>query len=328
MNNQTVVVDGASGYVGSHITAELSRLGFDVRCLVRPQVSAEDAQLLESTGARLYRGSLGAPDSQKILAEAFSGAGTAVHTIGSVAPRKGETLSDLHIHQTASFVDCCKKNGVGKIIMISSLGTRKDASANYHKTKWLAEDIVRKSGISALILRPALIVGRTFGHRNSKLVARYLKLIDEKSTVPLIAGGGNRIQPIFIGDVVKAVIAGVVREGEDRTVFGQSLDIAGPEAMTMRQFVERLAKEVAGQTRTFKAVSPAMAQIAAVFCELIQDVPMVSADQIKLALEDNVCLDNGLESVLQIKPTDLSQAFASYQDERQAPKHGAPQEVS
>jgi uncharacterized protein YbjT (DUF2867 family) len=327
-NQQVVVIDGASGYMGSHITAELRQLGYTVRCVVRLKSSEEDLRLLEKTGAEVYRANLGAPDSQEVLKKAFTGAGCAIHTIGTVAPRRGETLSDLHIHQTASFVLTCERNKVGKMIMISSLGTRAGATANYHQTKWLAEEILRKQQIPYLILRPAFVVGKVFGRRNSKLVDRYLKLIKEKSVVPLIAGGGNLIQPIFISDLVKAVVEGVSRPASDPDVFSRTLDIAGPEQMTMRQFVERLALEVVGQKRDFKTISPALANIAAVFCELAQDVPMVSADQVKLAQENNVCLDNALEAVFQIKPTDLHTALLTYKDQGLVSKQGTPQQVS
>jgi uncharacterized protein YbjT (DUF2867 family) len=327
-NNQVVVIDGASGYMGSHITAALRQLGYTVRCVVRLKSSEEDVQLLEKTGAEVYRANLGAPESQEVLRKAFEGAGCAIHTIGTVAPRKGETLSDLHIHQTASFVNTCERNQVGKMIMISSLGTRAGASANYHQTKWMAEEILRRQQIPYLILRPAFVVGRVFGRRNSKLVDRYLKLIKEKTTVPLIAGGGNLIQPIFISDLVKAVVEGVSRPASDSEVFGRTLDIAGPEQMTMRQFVERLALEVVGETRTYKSISPALAGFAAVFCELAQDVPTVSSDQVKLAQENTVCLDNALEAVFQIKPTDLRTALLSYKDQGLMSKQGTPQQVS
>jgi NADH dehydrogenase len=327
-NHQVVVIDGASGYMGSHITSELRQLGYTVRCVVRLKASEEDVRMLEKTGAEVYRANLGAPESQEVLRKAFEGAGCAIHTIGTVSPRKGETLSDLHIHQTASFVNTCERNKVGKMIMISSLGTRAGASANYHQTKWLAEEILRKQQIPYLILRPSFVVGKVFGRRNSKLVDRYLNLIKEKTVVPLIAGGGNMIQPIFISDLVKAVVEGVSRSASDLEVFGRTLEIAGPEQMTMRQFVERLALEVVGQKRTYKTISPALAGFAAIFCELAQDVPMVSSDQVKLAQENMVCLDNALESVFQIKPTELSAALLSYKDEGRVPKQGTPQQVS
>jgi NADH dehydrogenase len=196
--------------------------------------------------------------------------------------------------------------------MISSLGTRAQASAIYHKTKWLAEEIIRKSEIPFLILRPALIVGRIFGRRNSKLVDRYFKLIRDKQTVPLIAGGGNLVQPIFIADVVKAVLAGIAHSVEDKSIFGQSLDIGGPEQITMRNFVERMAIEVCGEKRNFRSISPLAAQMAAFFCEMVQDVPLISLDQVKLSAENNICHDNALESVLKVSPMSLSSAFASY----------------
>ncbi len=320
---QLVLVDGATGYVGSHITKTLRDLGIPVRCIVRPGANREDLAVLESTGAQIQEGDFQATSGAIASGQQdrlFSGVQAAIHTIGSVAPKRGESLQSLHAHQTKSFVELSLRNGVSKIIMISSLGTSQDGESEYHRTKWLAEQKVRQSGVAFVILRPALIIGRTFGRRNSKLVDRYLNLIRQNESVPLIAGGGNKVQPVFVGDVVSSVIKCLQTDPANSSasklafqdIFGRSHDLAGPEVVTMREFVERLTSIVIKQKRRFRSVSPLAAKIGAFFCERLQEVPLISSDQIKLSLSDNTALNNDLLTTFGITPVSIDQALSTY----------------
>jgi len=314
-----VLVDGATGYLGSHITNALRSLDYPVRCIVRAGANPQDLRLLESTGAQVQEGDFQVSkiDEGDPL---FARVQTAIHTIGTVAPKRGESLQSLHADQTKAFVNLCVRNHVSKIIMISSLGTSRDGQTEYHRTKWLAEEVVRQSGIPFVILRPALIIGKMFGRRNSKLVDRYLNLIQKNDSVPLIAGGGNKVQPVFVGDVVSSVVKCLQFDlssersdsRADRRIFGQTLELAGPEIVSMREFVEKLSAIVVKQKRQFRTVSPVLARVGAFFCERLQEVPLISADQIKLSLADNIALDNGLISAFGINPTTIDQALSTY----------------
>ena len=302
---ELVVVDGASGYVGSHLTSRLLADGHRVRCLVRPGADQADIAFLRSLGADVASADLGASDGD--AGKAFAGARAAVHLIGSIAPRKGESLDFLHESLTGKLVENCQRHGVERIVMVTALGTGPGAASRYHQTKWKAEELVRASGLEYVILRPSLIVGWQTGRRDSKLVRRYSEMIRTRGVVPLINGGINRIQPVFVGDLVAALEACLSSE----SALESTVEIGGADVVTMREFVEGLMTVLAVR-KPIIGLPGLLARALAGVCESLQPVPILSSDQVTMAQEDNVCQENALVSVFGITPTPLSEALATY----------------
>lgn len=309
--NPIVAVDGATGYLGNHLVARLTADGFAVHAIVHPRAKASDVAFLQSTGAKVVVASLkGKQGPSAALIDALKGADVAVHLIGSIAPRKGEKLADLHGNQTANLVAAAKLSGIKKIVQVTALGTAENAPSSYHATKWQAEEHVRRSGLSWVIFRPSLIIGKQVGNRDSKLVARYLDLIRRRSTVPVIGSGSNRLQPVYIGDLVAALEKAIAGSDYDNSAY----EIGGDEILSMRQLVEKLMAARKSSKR-ISGVKPLAAKMLAAVCETVQTVPMISRDQIKLSMSDNVCAHNSLRTVFGIAPTDVETALASYRKE-------------
>ncbi|HEY9677428.1 MAG TPA: NAD(P)H-binding protein [Drouetiella sp.] len=304
-----VIVDGATGYLGSHLVHKLRSLDFDVRALVHPGARSADVDFLKSLGAQVFTADLSVPAKT----DAFDNCDAVVHLIGSVAPKKGERLEDLHAGQTKNLVAASKAASVKRIVMITSLGASPKADNSYHLTKWLAEEEVRKGGIEYVILRPPLLVGRVVGHRDSKLVSRYREIILKKKMVPLINGGQNLVQPLFIGDLVSAIVECINSDSDQ--VLNRELEVGGPESISLKNFVERFMTSLQVQ-KPIVALPPALAGVLAVVCEAVQTVPTVNRDQVKLALGDNVCSRNVLTSLLNVEATPLKSAFESYKAQK------------
>jgi uncharacterized protein YbjT (DUF2867 family) len=300
-----VAVDGATGYLGNHLIARLREDGCPVRAIAHSAARSSDLEFLRSSGAEVHSADLksGNPDLQSAL----QGVSTVVHLIGSIAPKKGEKLIDLHAGQTAALIEAAKSAGVPKIVLVTALGTRDGAVSNYHKTKSAAEQVVTASGMQYVILRPSLIVGRQVGNRDSKLVARYIELIKTRPSVPLIGGGLNKVQPVFIGDLVEAL----VRSIQTNNYNGRVLEIGGTETVSIKSIVERLMRVIGISKRTV-ALPPILANVIGSICEAIQPVPLVSRDQVTMSSEDNLCTNNALTTVFGITPTSLEDALKTY----------------
>jgi len=306
-----IVVDGATGYLGSHLVAALAASGADIRCLVHKGSKAEDVQVLKDLGAKVFVGELTGNEEQAV--GAFKDASVAVHLIGSIAPKKGISHDLLHVVMTDSFIAKAKAGGVRSALMVTALGTRADAPSSYHATKWLAEESLRKSGLTSTILRPSLLIGRQVGRRNSKLVDRLLKVISEKKAVPLVNGGINRLQPLFIGDMAMAAVASIDRliKGDGSLGSKDPIELGGNEVLPMRDFVKQLMSVIHVEKPIVSLPYP-IAMAAASVCQLIQDVPVLSCDQVKLSMRDNICSDNRIEELLGAKPVPLSSALQVY----------------
>ena len=304
-----VVVDGATGYLGSHLVAALAASGADIRCLVHKASKSEDVQVLKNLGAKVFVGELTGKDDQ--AARAFQDAKVAVHLIGSIAPKKGLSHDLLHVVMTDSFIEKAKAGGVESALMVTALGTRADAPSTYHATKWRAEESLRNSGLNSIILRPSLLVGRQVGRRNSKLIDRLLKVISQKKAVPLVNGGVNKLQPLFIGDMAMAAVASIDKLSSGQGGFKEPIELGGNEILSMRELVNQLMAVLQVQKPIVSLPYP-IAMAAASICQMVQEVPVLSCDQVKLSMRDNICTDNRIEELLGAKPATLGSALQVY----------------
>lgn len=307
---KTVLVDGASGYLGLHAVKALIDRGYGVRALVRPQSRPVDRATLESLGAEVCIAQLKLEESDTTndaaLTAAFTGASYGLHLIGSIAPRRGESFQGLHPQMASVFASYALKAGLERVVMVTALGADKDSRSLYLKSKALAEEATRAQLAERLIvLRPSLIIGRQVGTRDSKLVKRYLEIAAERPFIPLIEGGRNLIEPVYVGDLALAIAETFGRAD----LAGATLEIGGPEKLTMRSFVERLLAAV-GKTKPFLPLPYKLASVLASISEKINDVPILSSDQAYLATIDNVTRDNALSRLADVTP--LSQALSSY----------------
>ncbi|MBX9668017.1 MAG: NAD(P)H-binding protein [Candidatus Obscuribacterales bacterium] len=301
-NQEKILVDGATGYLGSHLAEQLTGEGRAVRCLVRKGARTQDVEVLTALGAEVVEGQLTDPDANRF----FQGVKYAVHLIGSIAPRKNETFQDLHQDLTRRFVSCAKQEGLAKIVLVTALGTAAHAPSRYHQTKWLAEEEVRGSDLPYSILRPSLLVGRTVGNRNSKLVKRLFELIDTKLMIPLVNGGTNKVQPIFIRDCVEAISKCISPNYNMETI-----ELGGSTVLSMRRFVEEL-EEIVGKRKPIINLHPQAGKLLAAVMEKVQEVPTLSSDQVVLSLNDNICSNNGLATVLDREGATLHVALETY----------------
>lgn len=304
-----IAVDGATGYLGSHLVAHLCRNGHAVRALVHAGAKTADVDFLRSCGAEIVEASL--DQNSPALVQALIGCPVVVHLIGSIAPRKGERLEDLHGGQTRSLAEAAKTAGVSKIVQVTALGTSQHSKNAYHSTKWQAEQHIRNSGCRYVILRPSLIIGRLTGNRDSKVVSRYFELIRTRPAVPVIGGGTNKVQPVFVGDLVKALETAISTSDKDDAIY----EIGGAEVIAMRDFVAKLIK-LSDSNKQIRGIPVFAANIAAAVMEKVQNVPLISKDQVKLSTEDNICRDNALSTTFGITPTTLDQALNTYRSDR------------
>jgi nucleoside-diphosphate-sugar epimerase len=304
-----ILIDGATGYLGSHLTKHLQKNGMSVRCLVRQKANTDNIEFLESSGADVVYGDLHTDKTQ--LRDVFRGVDAAVHLIGSIAPKRHESFASLHVEATTDFAELCLKSGVKKVIMVTAIGVKAEATSDYLRTKWQAEEILRQSGLNCIFLRPSLLIGRTFGTRDSKLVRRLIDLIESRPIVPLIGGGKNMIQPLFIDDMVAVIKQCIQWQVDDCGHLAPVFELGGPTVLSMKEFLQELMRSIGIEKPLVPVPLPAAA-ILAILSEMIQEVPIFSQDQLKLSMRDNICDSNALTEQFGITPTSIKDALKSY----------------
>ena len=137
----TVLLTGATGYVGGYVLDALLERGHSVRALVR---SGGDA-LAARDGVDVRHGDVTDAAS---LEGAFDGADAVIHLVGIIdeSPSKGVTFERIHVGGTRRVVEAAQAAGVTRFVHMSANGARPDGPSAYQRTKWKAEEIVRAAG--------------------------------------------------------------------------------------------------------------------------------------------------------------------------------------
>ncbi len=194
-----ILITGATGYIGRHLVARLVAQGERPRCLVRDISRAK--RLLPADKVELVEGATTSPDT---LGVAVQGVDTIVHAAFLTADRKqstGNEYEKTNVQGTANLIKVAKKAGVKRIIEIGGLGTKPDKPGSYMQGRYLAEKMLKESGLDWTIIQPSVLFGK-----NAPFIKGLVDLIRTSPVVPLIGGGKTMFQPIYVEDVVTVLI--------------------------------------------------------------------------------------------------------------------------
>lgn len=219
---RTVFVTGAGGFVGSAVVSALVARGHRVVALVRGPASPFDP-----SSVLTVRGDLLEPGAWR---SSLVGCDAVIHLVGIIRedPTKGVTFQRMHVQGTQAIVDAARDANVRRYVHMSALGSGPDAVSGYHRTKFAAEEYVRRSGLDWTIFRPSLIHGE-----QGEFMRMLAGWAGKPGAVMPYFGRGltglfgcGSLQPVYVGDV-----AGAFADALDRPVAGRTFDLVGPDVV-------------------------------------------------------------------------------------------------
>jgi NADH dehydrogenase len=227
-----VLVTGANGQIGHRLIERLARTNpqVPVRAVVR---SERAAKMLEALPEEI-RPEISVVDYRNAgdLAKVARDCRLAVHLVGILKETSTSRYEDAHEASTRAIADAATAADMRRVVYLSILGSDPKSPNACLASKGRAEQILLAAKTPALVLRVPMVVGP--GDFTANIVRREALA----RVLPLAAGGRSRTQPIYAGDVVEAVVAGLERDGLDDLI----LDLAGPESLPHREFIERAAR--------------------------------------------------------------------------------------
>jgi uncharacterized protein YbjT (DUF2867 family) len=257
-----ILITGATGYIGRHLVARLVSQGERPRCLVRDTKRA--AAIFPADKVELARGDT--VDSAS-LQEAVRGIDTIVHAAFITADHKesaGNHYEDTNVRGTENLIQAAKDAGVKRIIEISGLGTKEDKPGSYMQGRFLAEKMLKESGLDWTIIQPSVLFGK-----DAPFIKGLADLIRTAPIVPLIGGGKTLFQPIYVEDVVTVISK--VLEDPART-SGKTYTIGGPAYYSFSQVIDILLETM--HKSRIKAPAPtALVGIGAAMMEAVLPRP-------------------------------------------------------
>ena len=204
----TVLVTGASGFIGKHICEKLIEQGYTVRGLVR----SKNGLGTHCTSVKYFAGDI--LDSNSLI-RACSGAHAVVHAAGLAHVNNVDkhSLKRINVHGTKLLVEAASQSSVRRLILISSVlagkaNDERDKYTKYAEAKRDAEKIVlsaHKTGqLDAVILRPANVYGP--GMRGN--IAFFMSLIKKGLSLRL-PESDSKVSLVGVRDLSDAIILSI-----------------------------------------------------------------------------------------------------------------------
>lgn len=291
-----VFVTGGSGFVGAEVIRQLLAAGHEVRSLVHSKTVTSSNPQLE-----LWPGDA---TQMETLQGGLAGCDAIIHLIGIIRefPDKQVTFQRLHVDATRNILAAAKEQGVCRYLHMSANGTRRDGVAEYHKTKWAAEELVRASGLDATIFRPSLIFGP-----GDAFVNMLAAIIRRTPIVPVIGDGEYQMTPVAVSNVA----TGFVRALTQPESIGEIYHCCGPQTFTYNQLLDEIARALgrSGITRIHQPVL--MMRSLSALLEGMSFFPITSG-QLTMLLEGNVCDPQPWAQTFAIELTPFNDGIRQY----------------
>lgn len=275
MSDRVVTVFGGSGFLGRHLIRRLAKSGARIRVAVR---NVDSALFLKPMGdvGQIVPVSASVTDEASVR-RVIAGSDAVINLVGILFEKGGQRFDDIHVAGAERVARIAREEGVSRLVHVSAIGADPNSDSNYARTKGLGEQAVREAFPDAVILRPSVIFGPEDDFFN-----RFAAMTRFSPALPLLGGGKTRFQPVFVGDVADAIMAGLERD--DAT--GKLFELGGPTVYSFRELMEYMLK-VLRRHRGLIPVPFPVAGFIALFAGLMPK-PMITRDQLRLLRRDNV----------------------------------------
>ncbi len=272
----TVLVTGATGFIGPHVVHALRARETPVRALVR---DAARASRLSAWGVELAVGDVTDPASLRAACEDVD---CIVHLVAIIRGRP-QDFQRVMTEGTRTAVAAAQQAGVGRFVLASALGLdeRTKDAVPYYAAKWEMERAVRESGLEHVIFRPSFVFGRDGG-----VLPTFVRLARYAPVTPIVGPGTLRLQPIWIEDLAEHYALAV----SEPAAAGRTFELGGPDAVTWNEFWARL-KRTLGVHRPSLHVPFGAMRLQAALTERLPGAPVTRDQLTMLALGDNVVTD-------------------------------------
>jgi uncharacterized protein YbjT (DUF2867 family) len=291
MQGKLITVFGGGGFLGRYVAQALLGQGARLRIAGRNANSANHIKPLGNLGqVQLMAADIRKPAS---VARAVMDADAVVNLVGSFADMDAvQNMGAGIVAQAAADA------GVGALVHISAIGADAQSDAEYGQSKAGGEAAVHAAFPAAVILRPSIVFGR-----EDQFINRFAGLIRMLPVVPVI-GAATKFQPVFAGDVAKAVAAALVHQD------GRVLELGGPEIFSMMELNRWIAKAI-GRDPLFIEVPDIAAKMLAKGTGWMPGAP-ITDDQFKMLGHDNVVTGTDGLAAYGIVPTPLDVIAADW----------------
>ena len=217
-----VLVTGAYGFIGAAVVAALIEAGHTPVAAVRrgrlgqrlPGVQALPCDLACDVRPEDWLPRLADIDA-------------VVNCAGILRERGNDTHAAVHEAAPRALFEACVRCGVRRVVQVSALGDPQDGE--FIASKHRADAALMALPLDWVVLRPSVVVSTRGSYGGSSL----LRALAALPATPVPGTGGQRLQPILLEDLARAVVAAIERPQAVR----ECLELGGPDVFRLRDYL-------------------------------------------------------------------------------------------
>lgn len=215
-----VAVLGASGVIGSALLPELSRQHDVVAVSRNPRPDVDGVRWRQADAT-----------DESSLEDVFRGVDICVYLVHSLGSRDFESADRAAAENVAR---AGARTGLRQIVYLGGLGEDDPGLSPHLRSRRETAELLASGPVPVTTLRAAMVVGA-----KSAAFETILALVDRLPAMICPRWVTVPTQPIALQDVVR-YLAGVCGLG---SAFAETFDVGGPEVMTYREMIERIARQ-------------------------------------------------------------------------------------
>ncbi|MBF4161119.1 NAD(P)H-binding protein [Nocardioides acrostichi] len=283
----TVLVTGASGFVGRRLAPALAKAGHEVRAMTR---RPDD---YDGVGEPVF-GDVADPGS---LAAPLEGVDTAVYLVHSLDDHDFERKD---AEAARAFSLAAAAQGVQQIVYLGGLGADDGELSAHLRSRREVESLLGESGVPVTVLRAAIVVGS--GGVSWEMTRELVKNLPAM-IVPKWAA--TRTQPIALDDVVRYLVGVVDNDEAKDRVF----EIGGADQLSYRGMLAQAAREMHGRFVPIVQVPVGTPMLSSWWIKLVTGVDATTAGNLIDSMGTEVLqTDTSIRDVVPFEPMTYAQA--------------------
>lgn len=259
-----ILICGATGFVGRHLTNTLRNAGHTVIRAVRKPGGPDDI-------AVDFRND----SNREIWLSRLKGIDAVVNAVGLLRDSTGNPMQKLHTETPQALFAACAQAGIARIVHLSALGVDSGVEVPYFTTRLEAERALQElpPSVRWLCLRPSVIYGA------DGTSAQMFRLMARLPVQVLPMGGVQTLQPVHIDDICEAVVQWLANPDAS----SQIVEAVGVEATTMRGMLDSYREQMSYRPAWHVAMPSCAVQMAARIGDLVPFSPLCSDTYAMLA---------------------------------------------
>ncbi|MCB9852082.1 MAG: SDR family oxidoreductase [Phycisphaerales bacterium] len=285
----TVLVTGATGYIGGRLVPRLLLAGYRVRCLARDPRKLDARHWARETDIEIVQGNVADASSLRRAMQGCSAAYYLVHSM--MAAGKAYRSHDRQLAE--KFSRAAADAGIGRIIYLGGLGETGADLSEHLTSRREVEAALASGGVPVTVFRAAMIIGS--GSASFEILRYLVERLPIMLTPRWVK---TESQPIAVRNVLHYLVE-CLRVPE---TIGRTLDIGGPDIATYRELMDIMSDAMGLRRRVVIGVPVLTPRLSSLWIHLVTPLSHRIARPLAEGLRNRVVCRNDEAARLMPQP--------------------------